>query len=128
MEKILWEEKFNIGNETIDNQHQYLVSLLNDLIDNRKSMNIPELRLLFNSLVHYANIHFHDEEELLLKSKYPHFLEHKKEHRDFMEKLEAIELEFELDNRYVSFDMLIFLSEWLTNHILIKDKDFSSYI
>lgn len=128
MEKILWEEKFNIGNETIDNQHQYLVSLLNDLIDNRKSMNIPELRLLFNSLVHYANIHFHDEEELLLKSKYPHFLEHKKEHRDFIEKLEAIELEFELENRYVSFDMLIFLSEWLTNHILIKDKDFSSYI
>ena len=32
-----------------------------------------------------------------------------------------------LENKYVSFEIMIFLSKWFINHIQHMDKDFSSY-
>ena len=33
MKKIVWDKKYNVGNETIDSQHQHLVKLINLMID-----------------------------------------------------------------------------------------------
>lgn len=35
MEKIVWDKKYNIGNNVIDKQHQYLVKLINLMIDEK---------------------------------------------------------------------------------------------
>lgn len=35
MEKIVWYKKYNIGNNVIDKQHQYLVKLINLMIDEK---------------------------------------------------------------------------------------------
>ena len=128
VEKIVWKNEFNIGNKAIDEQHQYLLSLLNELLENRRAMNISELKHVFNSLIHYANIHFHDEEQLMIKYKYPNFSEHKNEHRVFIDKLEALEVEFQLDNKHVSYDIIFFLYDWLIKHILVSDKDFAPFL
>jgi len=128
MEKVIWNKRYNIGNNIIDEQHQYLVSLINLIIENKTKLSKEEIKDIFNNLIHYANIHFHDEEEIVSQSDYPDKIEHKKLHREFLDKLEVIELDIALDSEKVVDEILFFLSDWLINHILISDKDFAPFL
>lgn len=128
MEKIIWLSKYNIGIETIDSEHQYLVSLINEIIEKRKEMNLEEIKRIFIELKRYAHIHFYNEEKLMEEINYPKIEGHKAQHRVFVEELDKIEKELMLENKYVSFEIMIFLSKWFINHIQLMDKDFSSYI
>lgn len=128
MEKIIWSEKYNIGVESIDSQHEYLIGIINEMISNKKNMDIKELRLILNKLITYANVHFNDEENLMLETNYPKVMEHKKLHDYFIEELETLEKEIELENIYVTFDMLIFLSKWFVNHISLNDREIMPYL
>lgn len=127
MEKIIWLNKYNIGNETIDSEHKYLVSLINEIMEKRKEMNLDEVKRIFIELKRYAHIHFYNEEKLMEEINYPKIEDHKAQHRVFVEELDKIEKELILENKYVSFEIMIFLSKWFINHIQHMDKDFSSY-
>lgn len=128
MKKITWDTKYNIGNHIIDEQHQYLVHLINLIIENKNKLSKTEIKAIFNKLIHYANIHFHDEEELLAEIEYPNKTEHKLEHKDFIHRLNIIELDIILDDEQTVDDILSFLSEWLINHILVSDKNFAPFV
>lgn len=127
MEKIVWYSKYNTGNEIIDSEHQYLVSLINEIMEKRKEMNLDEIKRIFIELKRYAHIHFYNEEKLMEEINYPKIEDHKAQHRVFLEELDKIEKELMLENKYVSFEIMIFLSKWFINHIQHMDKDFSSY-
>jgi len=127
MEKIIWLNKYNLGNETIDSEHQYLVSLINEIIEKRKEMKLEEIKDIFGELRRYAHIHFYNEEKFMEEINYPKIENHKEQHRVFVEELDKIEKELIMENKYVSFEIMIFLSKWFINHIQIMDKDFSIY-
>lgn len=128
MEKIMWLSKYNIGNKIIDSQHQYLLNLINEITEKRKEMDLEEIKRIFIELKKYSNIHFDDEELLMKEINYPKIEEHKEQHKVFVEELDKIEKELMLENKYVSFEIIIFLSKWFINHILFMDKDFSNYL
>lgn len=128
MKKIVWDKKYNVGNETIDSQHQHLVKLINIMIDERENLSKDVIKAIFNQLIHYANVHFHDEEELINKSQYPNKIEHKKLHRDFTKKLDEIEIDIVLENPKVVDEIIDFLTFWLIDHILVSDKDFAPFL
>ena len=128
MKKIVWDKKYNVGNELIDSQHQHLVKLINLIIDEKENISKDVVKAIFNELIRYANTHFHDEEELIFKSDYPNKIEHKKLHREFIKKLEAIELDIVLENPDIVDEILDFLSFWLMDHILLSDKDFAPFL
>lgn len=127
MEKIIWLSKYNLGNEVIDSEHQYLITLINQIIEKRKEMELEEIKRIFIELKRYAHIHFYNEERLMEEINYPKIEEHKTQHRIFVEELDKIEKELMFENKYVSFEIMIFLSKWFINHIQHMDKDFSSY-
>lgn len=128
MNKFEWNNRYNIGVDEIDKQHQYLLEIFNELIENRKSMKLEDLGTLLCKLIKYSEIHFEDEEALMLAVDYPNYSDHKKEHLFFIKKLENLKLELKMENAYMSFDILIFLSNWLINHILTSDKDLAPYL
>lgn len=129
MEKIAWLSKYNIGNETIDNQHKFLIDIINEVIEARKnSMGIAEVKKVFTKLIQYANIHFRDEEKLMLQVDYPNYIEHKKKHQEFIDELIKVDKEISLENRYVSFEILVFLAKWFIDHIQVMDKDLAPYL
>ena len=126
---INWLPKYNIGNDIIDRQHQFLIDILNEVIEKRKNnMNLEEIKIVFTKLIQYANFHFHDEEELMLKVEYPNYHEHKLKHKEFIDKLARVNEEILMENKYVSFEILIFLAEWFLNHIQIMDKNLAPYL
>lgn len=129
MEKIHWLPKYNIGNEIIDNQHQFLIEIINEIIEVRKvQMNMEDIKVVFKKLIQYANIHFHDEEKLMIEVDYPNYSEHKSKHKEFIGELMKVEQEIVIENKYVSFEILIFLAQWFINHIQVMDKDLAPYL
>jgi len=128
MEKVFWNESYNIGNELIDKQHQYLVNLINLLVENKNVLSKEELTAIFNNLIHYANVHFQAEEELVSSTDYPNKADHKEEHRKFVKKLEKIELGIVLEDEKTIDNIILFLSQWLIDHILVRDKEFAPFL
>ena len=127
MGKIIWKEKYNIGHEQIDKQHQYLVDILNS-IDENQNLNREESLELLLKLKNYVDIHFSDEEELMEKISYPDIEIQKREHAFFKGKIEEFQKKIASNEGMNMKEICLFLSDWLINHILIRDSELSSYI
>lgn len=127
MGKIIWKEKYNIGHEQIDKQHQYLIDILNS-IDEISKLDKEETLELFLKLKNYTDIHFSDEEELMEKIEYPHIETHKMEHSFFIKKIKEIQEKIAANEEVDIKDVSFFLSDWLINHILIRDSELSAYL
>lgn len=120
MSFIVWKDDYSVGVEKIDQQHQYLFHLINKLyvaVKNGFEMDI------FDKLFDYAKEHFEEEEAIMLKNDYYDYKPHVKQHKYFVKKVESM-----LSMPKVEQDMLIFLRQWLTQHILQKDKKLGLFL
>jgi hemerythrin len=123
-----WDESFETGITKIDIQHKVIVKILNELYDavihNKEEEKMGQI---INELVQYTVYHFEEEEKLFERYGFPHKEEHKKEHQKFIEKInDAVKL-LETDSTIVALDLITFLKDWLTEHILITDGEYSKY-
>lgn len=128
MDNIFWSDQFKIGISSIDEQHKKLFDIFNNFINSKESMDAHQIEVLFNALIRYSNIHFTDEEKLMKRIKYPYIEEHQKEHDYFVNELQRIYNEIDSGNINSTFEIAVFLSKWLKNHILISDKKIANYI
>lgn len=121
-----WNEHFNTGIATIDEQHQKLVQLLNRLASHMAfHSDIQTLDTIFQELADYAVYHFQSEEAIWHEYFQESTLEtkHKEEHDNFISTvltLKAGEDIHSVDST-VS-EILAFLVHWLAAHMLEKDK------
>lgn len=63
---------------------------------------------------------------MMKRMNYPHLDAHIIGHQDFIKKVEHIKEQFELSDESSSqalSDLLAYLNEWLTKHILHQDQD-----
>ncbi|MBP2644264.1 MAG: iron-binding protein, hemerythrin [Firmicutes bacterium] len=124
---ILWKEEFRIGIPVIDEQHQKLLEIANrayDLLqDELITDKYDKIVELLQELKEYTIYHFAFEEEYMKSINYSKFLSHKVEHDDFIAKLENIDLsKVDYNQNGAILDMLDFVVNWISEHILIKDK------
>jgi diguanylate cyclase (GGDEF)-like protein/hemerythrin-like metal-binding protein/PAS domain S-box-containing protein len=124
MQFFYWNKRFEVGIESVDSRHRGLVDLINALaavITDGGS--IPEARSLFGKLMDYAAKHFREEELLMDASPLDEDEKerHRKAHRSFVEKVEAIRLRSDLMSAEVAGQVLEFLTTWLISHILGSD-------
>lgn len=123
-----WKDTYSVNVGEIDRQHRMLVETLNDLHEamlTRKSKEV--LSGIIKSLVDYAGYHFSYEEKFMNKYKYPGYLEHKKEHDDFVVKVIDFQRQQVEGKLMLSMEIMNFLKDWLKNHILGTDKKYSSF-
>lgn len=128
---IAWREAFNIGVKEVDEQHQELVNKLNDFMEacnNRQGKDKIEETLLF--LKDYTVIHFRDEEELMIRTKFPDFEEHKKDHVDFIDTVNALINEVHEKGTSVLSTIKLnrTLVDWLLTHISKNDIKIGEHI
>jgi len=125
--KIEWTSQYNLGIEKIDEQHQWLVKLYNNIenaFSRKQSAEI--LGTYLKGLLHYTRFHFSSEEADLISFNYQYLEEHKAMHDLFIKKINAYLKEFDQGNEQVVAEVLQFLSNWLQNHILVEDKKYIS--
>lgn len=126
---VPWNSSFNTNIAIIDDQHQQLVSLINDLAHEYVyGGQAGEAERILDALIDYAAYHFETEENLWEKAlDHGDFLDdHLKTHRGFANKVNEIRTRLKADNSRALIDELLsFLTSWLAHHILYEDKLFS---
>ncbi|MCM0647099.1 bacteriohemerythrin [Clostridium swellfunianum] len=125
-----WKPDFETGVGFIDEQHEKLFEIGNKVYELLKNNFVTDkydkILDIVQELKNYTAFHFASEEEYLLKIGYKGFLAHKVEHDDFIKKFNDIDLR-RIDNGQDSYimDIMSFLSDWISEHILVKDQHHS---
>lgn len=126
MDKIKWNDRFNIGVESIDKAHQRLFSIVHkmlDLNDDEKDRQwiCEEGIKYFKS---YTLKHFADEEAYMQSIRYEGYEAHKRIHDDMRDRtlpvLERDMVESEYSVESVQHFLGICIG-WLTGHIMLED-------
>jgi hemerythrin-like metal-binding protein len=123
MSLITWNNSLQLGNKTIDTQHQKLVDLINELHDSMKAgKGKDQLGTTLTELVNYTVYHFQTEEKLFEQYGYPEKEGHKKIHTDLLQTAGKIKEDFDSGKIVLAMEVLDFLKKWLNDHILGSDK------
>ena len=128
MEKIVWKDEFSVGVEVLDQQHKQIIEAINSLIDKPriffKSQNVSSTLM---DLTNYVSEHFLLEERLLQENGYPTLLEHSKKHTRYSDRIADFYKESLEGNREVQKELMEFLTDWWTNHILQEDMQYKEF-
>ena len=123
MALFIWKDAYSVGVDYFDRQHKKLVAMLNDLHDAmRIGKGAEAMGRVFETLVEYTAYHFGDEEKAMAKYGYPELEEHREEHVLLTEKVLEYKKKFDGKQLLVSIELLEFLKNWLSHHIMETDK------
>jgi len=121
------KEEYKIGVELIDEQHKKLFELADKaymLLKNDYALDkYDKILEIIEELKEYTIFHFKSEENYMESINYKRLFTQKIEHNEFVKKLDALDLRNIDENQDDSLvDVLNFLNDWLTEHILKNDK------
>ncbi len=130
MRNFQWKESFSVGNKEMDEQHKRFFSLLNNLhkCAGKQSGTKEEFRNIHQELYDYSDLHFQKEEELCRIIDYPGLERQVIQHQFFRDELQRLCEDFCKGKRIASEALLVFLRDWLMNHILQNDKKYTHYL
>ena len=129
-ELVTWSPTFSVGVKLVDDQHKFLLNLVNDMFNHVTGDEVEEreyFKKIIKQAVDYVKTHFSTEEKIMLHTNFPGYMEHKKAHDAFvLTVVENIKL-FESGKRWVLADFTKYLKEWVLTHIAIMDKQYFNY-
>jgi len=129
-ELISWSEAFSVGIKIIDDQHQELFTLVNDMFNHVVGDAQAEkvyFKQVIQKAVDYVKVHFSTEEEIMLHAHFPGYGEHKKAHDTFVKTIVEKVQDFEAGKQFTLLEFTQFLKEWILTHIAIMDKGYFTY-
>lgn len=124
---IKWKDDYNIGIKHIDEQHMKLFEIAGrafELLRNELYVDkYDKITEILIELKEYTVFHFKTEEEYMAAIGYKKLLSHRVEHADFIEKVNNVDFSKidEDQNKYI-MDVLEFVVNWISGHILERDK------
>lgn len=129
MKSFQWSDGYVVGIDSVDEQHQRLVDIINrifDLLTSRHNSSFPSDEII-HQLDEYANYHFSEEETLMLEKQIDarHYEGHKMAHDGFIAQIQFIQKSLSLSEPDILASIYEFLVSWLTNHILGTDQSMS---
>jgi hemerythrin len=126
---FLWSERFLVNIKKIDEQHRGLVLAINELHDAMQAgQGRGAVGATLDKLVKYTLTHFADEEELMKTHEFPGYEEHKRQHDILKQKVVRLRNDVNDGGVLTSVEMLNFLIDWLTGHILKSDKQYGPFL
>jgi hemerythrin len=121
--QFIWENKYSVGNPTIDNQHKEMFKLGNTLPE---VLNAQEIKPIIMRLYKYTREHFSMEEEMMQSIKFPLLSEHIALHEELISKLNGISSRpFNTDKEVLRFKQFVY--GWLIEHILSEDMQYFKF-
>jgi len=124
-ELIPWSDAYKLGVEEIDAQHQKMIGIINKLYSAMvAATEKEELGVILKEMTDYADYHFSTEEKYFDQFDYVDKEEHKKSHEAYRAKITKFSEEYYNNAVMLPFEMMDFLGEWWTGHILGSDKEY----
>jgi hemerythrin len=129
MALMAWSDNLSVNVTQIDEQHKKLVGMLNDLHDAMKQGKGGDTSgKVLSGLVEYVATHFATEEKLMKEHAYPEYLKHKLEHDALTKQALDLQKQFQEGKPVLTVELMKFLKDWLSNHILGTDKKYGPYL
>ena len=129
MDHIVWDARFNIQVEAIDAQHRRLVDLMNHLIDIQgQETSDDDIIDILGALTNYLGDHFETEEQMMIEHGYPELESHREEHQAFVTQTAYFIATFRDSGASLKRDILLFLKDWLVDHIIKTDAAFGAFL
>jgi len=134
-EFITWNDSYSVGIPLMDEQHKKLLVMINDLYkasqvqadEEGDSRNKAAFALACSKAADYAKNHFADEEKYMAQAAYPDLADQKKQHESYLSRVWAEFGKYE-KGEASPLDLAMFLRDWLMQHIVAKDKLYTSYL
>ncbi len=124
-----WSDELSVGIASIDEQHQHLVGIVNDL---HAAMLRREGRMAlagtFCRLVEYTEYHFAHEEALFEIHGYAGAAGHRAQHAMLTARVQELRQQFEAGKVTITIEVMEFLRDWLRNHIAVSDREYGPFL
>ena len=139
---IVWREQISVHNDIIDQDHKYLICLMNSIeLALKHEDTIEYLSVFVDQLIDYTRIHFEREEAIQKKAQFPLLNEHKRQHTEILEKLSELKTlsdnyidhlksgKFDQDeDNQVTFKIMELARRWIVEHLVQEDKRMEYYL
>ena len=127
MSAIEWNEVMSVGIVEFDAHHKRIVEIINRLDALlEKNDDKDQIGPILAELSNYCLYHFFAEEDAMTRCNYKLYTEHREEHIVFTEKIFQFLEDMQGGKEDIGRDLLAFLWDWLRNHILVTDKQYSA--
>lgn len=125
----VWDDSYRTGNLTVDNQHQELFRMVNDLhaaimAGTGKEILTPTV----TKLAKYTLDHFACEEALMMKVNYPGLAEHRQKHEELTRQVKELAEKYSAGKIVLTITLSNFLADWLRHHIKKHDVALVKYV
>lgn len=124
MTTLQMEPSDHTGIGVIDDQHDAILSLVDDLARISPSGDREKIGTCINRIVSHTLAHFEFEEELMEQANYQFIRVHKRLHDHFIQRLAGYTQRFDAGEAIIS-ELEHFLASWLHSHFCHEDKDYS---
>jgi hemerythrin-like metal-binding protein len=125
MESFKWGKQFFTNIPEIDNQHQSLVTLINEYGNalSENNINGQVLESIFKQLISYTKTHFTTEEKLMdeMNLDQRHIETHFKCHRDFVQDITEFSRTTNMTSQEDCLALFNYLAHWIAYHVLGSD-------
>ncbi|MCW8910501.1 MAG: bacteriohemerythrin [Gammaproteobacteria bacterium] len=129
MNDLVLSSVMKTGITLIDEQHQLLIDLVKDFENAiNEDMDDHFVEGTLEELINYVSYHFKAEEELMAHHNYPGFSHHKEKHDDLVKKVIDFHERFKKKELNLENEILVFLKDWIVNHITKSDMEYVLYI
>lgn len=129
MALLKWKDSLSVNVAAFDIHHKKLIDILNELHDfmlvGKPQMIIEKVIM---DLLNYTKYHFEAEESVMLNHNFSGYIQHKAEHDNFVAKIQECMNNYKSSSMALSIDLMDFLREWLTGHIMGTDRKYSVFL
>ena len=127
MAYIVWQEQLSVGIREFDEDHQALITLINELWDANESRDgRAKIGPTVAALADYVEFHFKREEALFKRWGFPGAEKHVQAHRNLIAQVEGLS-KTAATAATLPEAVFEFLRDWLIRHILGDDMIYASY-
>lgn len=129
MALIVWDQQYNVHVRRIDDEHQGMVALVNELNEAMKwRKGKDEIARILSELIARTQVHFATEEQLMKDHDYAGYPEHKAEHERLLQEISALERRYAEGDLLLSFAIMLYLKGWALAHVSSCDKALGAYL
>lgn len=122
MNLLEWRPEFSTGIKSVDHEHQELIGLINDTLENiRAHDSADNIQASLSEIYVHISSHFALEERIMRKRKYDRYQQHKADHEKLLDDIRDI-MDYhadhdEFDEQYLADR----LSDWFAKHFRTED-------
>lgn len=127
MDDLEWKSEYLVGIPAVDLQHQRIFDCIVSILDGPSADDRLRAEAEIIKLLGLLQQHFALEESMMRKLGYPDVEEHIEEHRRFNADVHDLAQKSLRKKAGVSHAAVRMAHKWLTDHILVRDRDYAAF-